>query len=136
MEVIHQENSLTIYDDFAHHPTEIKTTLAGLRARVGTDNILAVIEPASHTMKKGTHKNTLQASAVDANDVVWFSPDNVKWDMSDLTSSSSRVIDDIDRLVDETTRQILNKDGPLHVVIMSNGSFQGAHRRIVDSLRR
>lgn len=136
MEVIHEARDLTIYDDFAHHPTAIRTTLAGLRARVKDARILAVIEPASHTMKKGTHETTLQGSATDADEVIWFRPETINWDMSALETSNSAVIDSVDQLIDEAVGRIRSCKGDLHVVIMSNGSFQGASQRIVANLRQ
>ena len=134
MEVIYSGGLVTVYDDFAHHPTEISTTLAGLRAKCGTERILAVIEPASHTMKKGTHEHSLDASIAQADEAIWYQPASINWDMNHLSRGNSRLVTDVDQLVDVVTGHARKADSPLHVVIMSNGSFQGAHRRIVDDL--
>ena len=135
MEVLHKAQGITIYDDFAHHPTAIKTTLQGLRARVKDDTIIAVIEPASHTMKKGTHAETLAGSTAGADEVIWFQPDNVAWDMSRLENNKSRLISDHTTLIRTVVERARSHSGNLHIVIMSNGSFGGAHREIVQGLR-
>jgi len=76
MELKADVNSIKVYDDFAHHPTAIKTTLAGLRAKVGTDKIIAILEPRSNTMKMGVHQQTLIDSLDAADDVYLFEPEN------------------------------------------------------------
>lgn len=133
MEVLLNENDLFVYDDFAHHPTAIETTLAGLRARVGDEYIMAVIEPASHTMRKGTHETTLLASAQSADEIIWFRPEGANWDMSSLATDKSSLHANIDNLLQTVLARHI--DGPMHVVIMSNGSFQGLHLKIVEGLK-
>ena len=134
MEVIHTDDLITIYDDFAHHPTEISTTLAGLRAKVGTENILAIIEPASHTMRKGTHETSLGNSATCADTIFWLRPANANWDMSILNAEQSSVIDSVDEILSRAADTCKKSREPLHVVIMSNGSFQGLHQKLIDEL--
>ena len=134
MEVIFEGQNLTIYDDFAHHPTEIATTLAGLRRKVGNQQILAVIEPASHTMRLGTHEGRLLDSVAPADDVIWFRPANVNWDMSQLTTDDSSIEGDIDAILGQLLKKTRAPERPLHLVIMSNGAFGGLHHRLVDAL--
>jgi UDP-N-acetylmuramate: L-alanyl-gamma-D-glutamyl-meso-diaminopimelate ligase len=130
MEVLYRDSSVTVYDDFAHHPTAIATTLAGLRARVGNEFIRAIIEPASHTMRKGTHQHQLLQSADDADEVIWFQPANADWDMATLESGHSSIESELGALLQHAVA--VPDDRPAHLVIMSNGSFQGVHQQIVD----
>jgi len=79
MELKADINHIKVYDDFAHHPTAIQTTLAGLRAKVGDEKIIAILEPRSNTMKMGVHQFTLLDSLRDADDVQLFEPENLNW---------------------------------------------------------
>lgn len=135
MEVIHQQGNITVYDDFAHHPTAIESTLNGLRARVGNDKIIAVIEPASHTMRLGIHENTLANSAQAADFTYWFQPPNVNWDMQPLVTSRSWLNADIDSLSNAVVEQTSQITEPLHIVIMSNGAFKGFHTILTQALQ-
>ncbi|WP_461481639.1 UDP-N-acetylmuramate:L-alanyl-gamma-D-glutamyl-meso-diaminopimelate ligase [Porticoccus sp.] len=134
MEQIAAVDGVRVYDDFAHHPTAIATTLAGLRKRVGDDKIIAVIEPRSNTMKLGIHKNQLAESVSEADQVFWFQPDNMGWSLEEVAAKGAvpaEVMHNIDRLVQRT----LDMTGEgCHVVIMSNGGFGGFHRRLVAAL--
>lgn len=136
MEVIFENDGLTVYDDFAHHPTAIKTTLAGLRSKCPGDRIIAVIEPASHTMRLGVHARTLLQSSEDADLVYWFESSGVKWDMTDFDTGGSRLAGDIDDLIEQVIGEVNHPttDTDTHVVIMSNGSFMGFHRRLTTRL--
>ena len=139
MELIHSELSqskpgLHIYDDFAHHPTAIDTTLAGLRNKVGDERILAIIEPASHTMKLGIHESTLASSARHADQTIWFQPANVKWDMQQLSEGDVSLTSDIEELVRTVAQEITTRRSNLHVVIMSNGSFSGFHTQLIERI--
>jgi len=118
-----------VYDDFAHHPTAIETTLAGLRQRVGPERILAVIEPGSHTMRGGYHRERLGASAADADEVIWFRPPSITWDMSRLPGT---VLDDVTLIVDRIVAA--REDGIRHVVIMSNSGFGHIHEKLETRL--
>ncbi len=131
MEVIYSEGGLSVYDDFAHHPTAIETTLAGLRARVGGEKIIAVIEPASHTMKKGTHAETLQNSAQAADEVYWYQPATVGWDMQQLAAPGHHVESDLEVIIKKVTTDL---PGECHIVVMSNGAFGGLHQQLVKHL--
>jgi UDP-N-acetylmuramate: L-alanyl-gamma-D-glutamyl-meso-diaminopimelate ligase len=139
MELIHSELTqskpdLHIYDDFAHHPTAIDTTLAGLRNKVGDERILAIIEPASHTMKLGIHESTLASSAGHADQTIWFQPTNVKWDMQKLSEGNMSLATDTEKLVTTVAREITERSSNLHVVIMSNGSFSGFHTQLIERI--
>ena len=139
MELIHSELTeskpgLHVYDDFAHHPTAIEATLAGLRNKVGGDRILAIIEPASHTMKLGIHESTLASSARHADQTIWFQPANAKWDMQKLSRGNMSLASDIEKLVRTVAQEITTRSSNLHVVIMSNGSFSGFHTQLIERI--
>ena len=134
MEKLASINGVSVYDDFAHHPTAIATTLEGLRNKVGTEKIIAVIEPRSNTMKLGIHKNQLAESTKLADRVLWYQPDNIDWSLADVVSAGpapAEVLDDIDILIEHTLKQAGNS---AHIVIMSNGGFAGFHDRLVSAL--
>ena len=96
---------------------------------------MAVIEPASHTMKKGIHAETLEESTAGADEVIWFQPHQVGWDMSRLENSKSRLISDHRSLVRIIVERARGHSDNLHIVIMSNSSFGGVHQEIVHRLR-
>jgi UDP-N-acetylmuramate: L-alanyl-gamma-D-glutamyl-meso-diaminopimelate ligase len=126
--------SLTVYEDFAHHPTAITTTLAGLRHKVGEAKILAVIEPGSHTMRKGTHEHTLKASVIDADQVIWFQPANTGWDMaSNLEQPNTQIFGNIDDIITQALKTI-NAPGDWHLLIMSNSGFGGLYAKLLAQL--
>lgn len=134
MEVRGVVNGVTVYDDFAHHPTAIATTVAGLRARVGQDRILAVLEPRSNTMKLGVMKNALPQSLVDADQVFCYSA-NLGWDAAEALKpirNKSAVHDDLSALVDAIAQQAKAGD---HVLVMSNGGFGGIHGMLLERLK-
>ncbi|MDG1819699.1 MAG: UDP-N-acetylmuramate:L-alanyl-gamma-D-glutamyl-meso-diaminopimelate ligase [Porticoccaceae bacterium] len=136
MEVIHQDSRVTVYDDFAHHPTAIKTTLEGLRAKVAEENIIAIIEPRSATMKMGLHQGIL-SSAVDAADqVLWYKSAAVNWDIQSVADDcavAAQVCDDIEQLLASAMERLEGAEKS-HIVIMSNGGFEGFHLRLVAAL--
>lgn len=126
---------VTVYDDFAHHPTAIKTTLEGLRERVGDAAIIAVIEPRSNTMRMGAHRDLLAAATDAADDVIWYQPKGMSWALDAVAAAGKQaaVVDDIDSIV--KTLCTRNRSGS-HVVIMSNGGFGGIHQRLLDALAK
>jgi UDP-N-acetylmuramate: L-alanyl-gamma-D-glutamyl-meso-diaminopimelate ligase len=134
MELLAVVNQVSVYDDFAHHPTAIKTTLAGLRAKVGRHRIIAVIEPRSNTMRLGHHKEELAASIADADLAVWFEPGNMDWSLQAVLSSgqvASTVCPDIEAVLAAVVDQVRAGD---HIVIMSNGGFGGIHQKLIKAL--
>jgi UDP-N-acetylmuramate: L-alanyl-gamma-D-glutamyl-meso-diaminopimelate ligase len=134
MEIRGAVDGITVYDDFAHHPTAIATTVEGLRAKVGRARILAVLEPRSNTMKLGIMKAQLPASLADA-DLVYCYDANLGWDAAEALAplgDKARVFDNLDELI----RQLVADTRPGdHVLMMSNGGFGGIHARLLDTLQ-
>jgi UDP-N-acetylmuramate: L-alanyl-gamma-D-glutamyl-meso-diaminopimelate ligase len=135
MEVRGVVNGVTVYDDFAHHPTAIETTLKGLRARVGAQRILAVLEPRSNTMKLGVHREQL-APSLDVADKSWFfAPKDLGWDLEGAVSSMGDRVS-LARSIDELVQDLIQEARPGdHVLIMSNGGFGGLHDKLLAALR-
>lgn len=133
LELLGTPNEIAVYDDFAHHPTAVKTTLEGLRNAAGEQRVVAVIEIRSNTMKRGTHKEELVPATQHADVVFWFEPEGLDWSMTEATSELDGhfVFRDTNQLHDALVRQLHSGD---HVVIMSNGSFSGLHRQLLQSL--
>ena len=134
MEVRGQVNDITVYDDFAHHPTAIATTLDGLRKKVGNARILAVLEPRSNTMKMGVHKDTLANSWQKADDVFVYEPQGMDWSLVESVKRSSapaQCFRDVEQIVQKVTNVAQAGD---HILIMSNGGFEGIHGRILQAL--
>lgn len=126
-------NHISVYDDFAHHPTAIATTVAGLRAKVGQARILAVLEPRSNTMKLGTMKAALPDSLVEA-DLVFCYGANVDWDIATALrpiQHKSQVLMELDTLIDAISKVAKQGD---HILIMSNGGFGGIHQKLLNVL--
>ncbi len=133
MEVRGVVNDITVYDDFAHHPTAIETTLGGLRAKVGKARILAVLEPRSNTMKLGVMKEALPASLKDA-DLVFCYGANLGWDAAEALkpiANKSQTFENLEKLVHAIAKNAKSGD---HVLVMSNGGFGGVHQKIIDAL--
>lgn len=127
-------NQVSVYDDFAHHPSAIKTTLDGLRNKVGDQRILAVLEPRSATMKMGIHRDTLPKSWSDANQVFLFEPGNLTWPVDELKANSQvdvSVYTDIPQLIKSIMTYVRPTD---HILVMSNGGFGGIHQQLLDRL--
>ncbi len=131
MEVRAVVNNITLYDDFAHHPTAIASTLAGLRGKVADQRIIAVLEPRSNTMKMGVHKETLLPSLEQADLAFVFMPDEMDWQMEMGNYPNIRLFKTIDDLVAAIVSVVQSND---HVLFMSNGSFSGIHQIIEDRL--
>jgi len=124
MEIIAKHNNCTLYDDFAHHPTAIATTLKGLRQKIGGNTSMTlIIEPRSNTMKMGVHNAQLNHSVKDANTVFWFS-DQENHALNTLLhkpESDRRVYNQLDTLINDIKQTISPEKGEHHIVIMSNG---------------
>jgi len=136
LEVRGAEGGVTVYDDFAHHPTAIRSTLEALRRRVGAARILAVLEPRSNTMKLGVHRGDLAASLAAADRVWLHQPADLGWDLGEVAAAmnpAARVSSEIDQLAASVSEAAQGGD---HVVIMSNGSFGGLHDLLLARLRR
>lgn len=125
---------VAVYDDFAHHPTAIETTLGGLRARVGERRILAVLEPRSNTMRMGVHKDALPASLAAADQVFLFEPAGSGWSLqvlADAIGGKASVRSSIDELVQQIVSEAKPGDS---ILVMSNGGFGGIHQKLLDAL--
>jgi UDP-N-acetylmuramate: L-alanyl-gamma-D-glutamyl-meso-diaminopimelate ligase len=145
MEVKGSVDGITVYDDFAHHPTAIETTVAGLRTRVAGKNsdgkparILAVLEPRSNTMKLGTMKAQLPSSLADADLVFGYGAregrDKLGWDLAGALAplgAKAQAFNEIDQLVKAVVAAAQPGD---HVLVMSNGGFGGVHQKLLDAL--
>jgi UDP-N-acetylmuramate: L-alanyl-gamma-D-glutamyl-meso-diaminopimelate ligase len=135
LEVRGSVREVTVYDDFAHHPTAIATTIQGLRGRVGAQRILAVIEPRSNTMKLGTMKAALPGSLREADHTFCYAS-KLGWDAGEALAPlgyRASVHDDLDRLVDAVASMARSGD---HVLVMSNGGFGGVHEKLLAALGR
>ncbi|MGD8417213.1 MAG: UDP-N-acetylmuramate:L-alanyl-gamma-D-glutamyl-meso-diaminopimelate ligase [Pseudomonadales bacterium] len=135
MDLIAEIGETFVYDDFAHHPTAIRRTLQGLRRKVGSDEIIAIIEPRSHTMSLGTLRDELTTCCSAADAVYWFRGENIRWDLSEVVQACvvpAYQHDDLDRLMDAIARLPARRR---HLVIMSNGSFGDIYRRLPERLR-
>ncbi|WP_341707020.1 UDP-N-acetylmuramate:L-alanyl-gamma-D-glutamyl-meso-diaminopimelate ligase [Halopseudomonas sp.] len=134
MEKLAEINGITVYDDFAHHPTAIATTLAGLRAQIGDAQLIAVIEPRSNTMRLGSHMAALPASVSDASRVFWYQPGGLDWSLDGVVADSpvpAQVASDLDAIVEQVVAAATPQT---RVVVMSNGGFGGIHQRLIQAL--
>jgi UDP-N-acetylmuramate: L-alanyl-gamma-D-glutamyl-meso-diaminopimelate ligase len=126
--------SVTIYDDFAHHPTAIRTTINGLRRQIGRARILAVFEPRSSTMKLGTMKSQLPWSLEEA-DLAFCHSGGLDWDAAEALAdmgSRAKVAAGVDALVEQIVQQVQPGD---HILCMSNGGFGGIHLKLIEALQ-
>ena len=136
MELVGEVNGVRVYDDFAHHPTAIATTLAGLRAKVGQARILVALEPRSNSMRQGAHAEALAPSLADADAVVFLHRPELSWDAGRVTAAlggRGTTAPTVDALVAALRAQARPGD---QVIFMSNGGFEAAPRRFVESLRQ
>ena len=132
MELKSNTHGIHIYDDFAHHPTAIETTLQGLRAKIGKNRIIAIVEPRSNTMKSDVHADTLGNSWQVADHVLVFQP-STNW-RCQLPNNSvpTEFINTVDKIVERTVDLATNGD---HIVVMSNGGFEGIHNKLIHALQ-
>jgi UDP-N-acetylmuramate: L-alanyl-gamma-D-glutamyl-meso-diaminopimelate ligase len=135
MELRGEARGVRVYDDFAHHPTAIRTTLHGLRRQVGDARIVAILEPRSNTMRLGVHKDELPEALAEADRVIVYAPSNLGWDaaavfarMGERAAVHARTED----IVRQVTADARSGD---HILVMSNGGFEGIHQRLLDALR-
>ncbi len=134
MQLRGEENGIRVYDDFAHHPTAIKTTLGGLRAKVGTKKIIAVLEPRSNTMKMGVHKDSLIGSLQTADEIVLFEPPGLGWSLQDAASASAKPIAIHNQLGQVIEHVIDSATAGDQVLVMSNGGFGNIHDKLLQRL--
>ena len=131
MELRAEVGGIRVYDDFAHHPTAIATTLAGLRERVGKARIFAVLEPRSNTMRMGVHRETLLPSLQQADRVLLHLPTDLAWQLNTDGDERIGVYEDIDAIIASFLPQLRSGD---QIIIMSNGGFGGIHQKLIDAL--
>jgi UDP-N-acetylmuramate: L-alanyl-gamma-D-glutamyl-meso-diaminopimelate ligase len=135
LEIKGKVNGVTVYDDFAHHPTAIATTLAGLRAKVGDARIVAVLEFGSYTMRSGVHKDRVCESLVDA-DMVVCKRTQTTWGLDEVLAECRQptaIYDDADAIVSHLAPQLKSGD---HVIVMSNSGFGGIHQKLVEAIKK
>jgi UDP-N-acetylmuramate: L-alanyl-gamma-D-glutamyl-meso-diaminopimelate ligase len=133
MELKGEVNQIKLYDDFAHHPTAIKTTLQGLRDNVGQRKIIAIVDPRSNTMKQGIHKETLLQSVEAADQTIFHIPDAFDWqlELSSTQANSISQLKSVNAIIDTVIKSVKPMDT---ILVMSNGSFGDIHNKILDAL--
>ena len=135
MELLGTIRGIEVYDDFAHHPTAIETTLDGARKRLGERKLWAIIEPRSNTMRMGSHKEGLADSARLADAVIWYQPEGLDWDLQPVVAAARNhavVANTLDEIIQNIVSQAGEGDA---VVIMSNGGFGGLHQKLIQALQ-
>ncbi len=134
MEVRGEVAGITVYDDFAHHPTAIATTLAGLRQRIGKAPLIAILEPRSNTMRMGVHRQSLAAALAQADRVMLSQPEGIDWDMTAIVESlgdKAGLYESVEGIIQAVTASARTGS---HVLIMSNGGFENIHQRLLEAL--
>ncbi|PWQ94193.1 UDP-N-acetylmuramate:L-alanyl-gamma-D-glutamyl-meso-diaminopimelate ligase [Leucothrix arctica] len=134
MQLRGEVGGVRVYDDFAHHPTAIETTLSGLRKNVGDKRIVAILEPRSNTMRMGVHEGRLAESLALADEVILFQPEGLDWDLhhvTDAMSDKAKILESTDAIVDYLVSIATTGD---QFLIMSNGGFGGIHDKLLTGL--
>ena len=127
-------DGVTVYDDFAHHPTAIEGTLAAMQELKGDGRVIAILEPRSNTMRMGVHGDSLSDSLQAADDICLYQPDGMDWNLSDVVSDSetkATIFSDTENIIDYV---VDNAEPGDHVLIMSNGGFEAIHQRLLEAL--
>jgi UDP-N-acetylmuramate: L-alanyl-gamma-D-glutamyl-meso-diaminopimelate ligase len=139
LELLGTVKGIRVYDDFAHHPTAIRSTLEGLRKALqagdGKGRLLVLIEARSNTMKMGYHQHTLAAALAPADAAVWYRSEATRLDLDAIAAAAScefHSLDSVAAIIDWTVANARSGD---HVVIMSNGGFEGIHQRLLQALQ-
>ncbi len=130
MELKGKVREIDVYDDFAHHPTAIKTTLKGLRDKVGEGRIIAVVDPRSNTMKMGIHKETLVDSVQQADICIFHTPESIDWQLY-LNNNRVTALSSSEEIIDEVKKVAQPGDS---ILIMSNGGFDNIHNKLLERL--
>ena len=140
MELIGDVNDILVFDDFAHHPTAITTTLDGAKKKLADRRIWAIIEPRSNTMKMGIHQDSLAESAALADHTLWYEPTGLEWGLKDVIDNakannpniaSQQVLSSTEAIIEHIINNAQAGDA---IVIMSNGGFEGIHQRLLTAL--
>jgi UDP-N-acetylmuramate: L-alanyl-gamma-D-glutamyl-meso-diaminopimelate ligase len=127
-------NDITIYDDFAHHPTAIATTLAGLRAKLGKARMIVVLEFGSYTMRSGVHKDAIKNALSTADMVFCKRPTDQEWSLDNILADfpqATAAFDDVPSLVENLVKQLKSGD---HVIVMSNSGFDSIHTKLLNAI--
>jgi len=141
MELIGDVNDILVFDDFAHHPTAITTTLDGAKKKLADRRIWAIIEPRSNTMKMGIHQDSLTESAALADHTLWYEPTGLEWGLREVIENANivnpnmgnqQVLSSVDAIIEHISTHAKAGDA---IVIMSNGGFEGIHQRLLTALR-
>ena len=135
MELLDVIHGIEVYDDFAHHPTAIATTLDGARKRLGERKLWAIIEPRSNTMRMGSHKAELADSAQLAGHGIWYQPEGLDWDLQpviDAAQNQATLARSLDDIIEHVVKGTGEGDA---VVVMSNGGFGGLHQKLLAALK-
>ena len=136
LEVLHTDEKVTLYDDFAHHPTAIQSTLSGLKQQFPNDQLVAIFDPHSNTMKRGEHNEVL-AQAFVAADAIWaFQHVDLLWDITDVFQDISNKIHVFKQPQDAIVQVIkkINNNQHTHLVVLSNGSFAGLRKDLLAKI--
>jgi UDP-N-acetylmuramate: L-alanyl-gamma-D-glutamyl-meso-diaminopimelate ligase len=134
MELRGSIDNINVYDDFAHHPTAVATTIQGLRNRVGTQRIIAILEPRSNTMRMGIHQDSLASAFESADAVILFHPKGLEWSFDQLRGklgAKVKVFDSVEDIIQDVAENATAGD---QVLIMSNGGFENIHVRLLNAL--
>ena len=140
MELIGDVNDILVFDDFAHHPTAITTTLDGAKKKLSDRRIWAIIEPRSNTMKMGIHQDSLAQSAALADYTLWYEPTGLEWGLKEVIEQAKatsdaignqQVLSSIDAIIEHISSHAKAGDA---IVVMSNGGFEGIHQRLLTAL--
>lgn len=134
LEIRGEVNGITVYDDFAHHPTAIATTLAGLRAKIGAARMIAVLEFGSYTMRSGVHQHQIKQALNDADIVICKQPESLDWTLANILADfpqPTMLYDNMELLVEGIAQYARSGD---HIVVMSNSGFGGIHQKLLDEL--
>jgi UDP-N-acetylmuramate: L-alanyl-gamma-D-glutamyl-meso-diaminopimelate ligase len=134
LEVRGEVNGITVYDDFAHHPTAIIETLKAIQELKGNGKVIAILEPRSNTMRMGVHKAALSDSLQQADEICLYQPEGVDWDMASVVEQSAKpaaLFTSTDAIIEHVKANASRGD---HVLIMSNGGFEAIHQRLLDAL--
>ncbi|MCK5668371.1 MAG: UDP-N-acetylmuramate:L-alanyl-gamma-D-glutamyl-meso-diaminopimelate ligase [Gammaproteobacteria bacterium] len=134
LECLAEVNQVTIYDDFAHHPTAIRASLKALRQKVKNQRIIAIMEPRSNTMRQGIHKETLADAFIDADQIYLYAADNLDWDLSKATSSLGEKVKVMQSIDDIVSKVVDLAEAGDYILIMSNGSFSGIQQKLIENL--
>ncbi len=141
MELIGDVNDVLVFDDFAHHPTAITTTLDGAKKKLAGRRIWAIIEPRSNTMKMGIHQDSLAESAALADYTLWYEPTGLEWGLREVIEHATaannsignqQVMSSVDTIIEHISSHAQAGDA---IVVMSNGGFEGIHQRLLTALR-